>query len=310
MPHDPNATLEERIAEAIANAAGQGQRDTRPLLGGVPEDHVAVHEAEGPPTPGPIGPPAPQPDGTFIWSDGTVTATRNPSGRPVVARQPIYRQDDEWMPAGWTVERRARLQRALAQVGLLDGTVQVGRWTKTEADAFRDLLSYANTQGFTWEQAVRDGLENPDLFGQATDQPQEPGFVRLPFAPPDPAAVRASIRETARVVFGGAEDVELSDVEVDFLRGQYETLLRGEAEAEEANRLATLEAQRQAAETGRDVTPDLQPVPDAAARFTELFHERYKPKIDRLREIEEGDANRQLIQSNISRLMQYVTGRT
>lgn len=76
-------------------------------------------------------------------------------GQSLVGR-PGYTHDDANMPVGRPPEDIARLQQALIDAGLLNQNrmVAAGAWNAAEQTAFRKLLTFANLNNMTWQEAL------------------------------------------------------------------------------------------------------------------------------------------------------------
>lgn len=126
-----------QVPPGVEDASGSSGQQTLPQPIGVPygfaagaDAHIAAQGNHG--------------------SAGTGGPGSAPSARP-----PLYYEGDEYMGASRPPAQVAQLQRALARVGLLSGSILFGRWDDATRDAFAALLSLANRQGETWEQTLR-----------------------------------------------------------------------------------------------------------------------------------------------------------
>lgn len=229
MQPDEQPTQEEAIGAqinaAIAAAIGSAQIELPPLLGGVPEGYTALREYQ----PGSGMPP--------IRSGG-------------VAAPAQYREGDEFNPGGWTQERRARMQRMLADSGLLRTAYRSGFWGPESVSAYRALLSLANTQGMKDTETARLLASDPDLQKTLLDSDKEP------YLQPDPARAREDIRG----FFRSKLKRDVTDDELTPLFNEYMRLDR-----------ATYDVAVQ------DGVVEVDP----AARFSEFLTSRYRPEIDR-----------------------------
>lgn len=78
--------------------------------------------------------------------------------------------------AGLSAEDRANLQITLKQLGLIGRStpVTLGVWDSTSANAFKQVLAWANTTGTTWQQALADMQQS----GAAFDANSAPAQVK------------------------------------------------------------------------------------------------------------------------------------
>lgn len=231
----------------------------------------------------------------------------------IPGRPARFRQSDLTAIQSWPVEKRARLVLQMQKAGLVSPNVDPRYWNPKEfTKPLEEALAFANANG------IDDPFQAVGMYGVSqaeTTKQNRPtfNFVSRDFLPPDPAAVDASIRDLAKQMFQGT-DIELSDEEVQQLRGQFEGFLREQHFAAEQQRLSeehsSFDAKVASAEGRKvDVNVDAVPQVDAEARFRQLFEERMKPKTDAIEQMAVDDESRQVLAGSLGQVMQFATGR-
>lgn len=116
---------------------------------------------------------------------------------------PRYLNGDEFTPGSQSPEDVARLQRRLWQAGLLDDDFSVGVWDSASVRGYRALLTFANSSGLEWQEALaRYGemfdAETGGRFRPGDQAPEAPLPIRLT----NPADVRNTAENVARHLLG------------------------------------------------------------------------------------------------------------
>lgn len=112
-----------------------------------------------------------------------------------------YSEDDVLEPSTWgSPEKVGRLQHRLVNAGLLTGDFKFGYYDATTSAAYKELLTFATTQGITSTKAL---VEMHARRREAAEQgvPWEYGEGELAeseYAAPDPASVRQMVRQMYR----------------------------------------------------------------------------------------------------------------
>lgn len=101
--------------------------------------------------------------------------------------------------AGLSAEDRAELQLTLKELGLIGPKtrIRLGVWDSTSAEAFRQVLAWANTTGTTWRSALTDMMASGVAFGDLGGDGGDAGPL-----PTNSLDVQALGKETARDVQG------------------------------------------------------------------------------------------------------------
>jgi hypothetical protein len=314
MAHEPGheQTIEELLSGVGADPTGGGGTDLRDRIAQITAGVIASADAADANDPflGGVGEDFESTAGFRPTDSSEARAARDPrlGGTPAT-----FRSSDLERIAQWPIEKRSRLLLQMQKAGIVSPNVSPRFWTSEVTDALSGALSFANINGIT------DPFQAVATFGAqkaaAEDQAKPDfNFVGRDFLPPDSATVDEDIRGLAKKMFAGT-DIELSDDEVASLRGQFEGLLREQHFAEEQQRLSNeftaFEANAAAAE-GRPFhgTVDAVPQVDAAARFRNVFEERFQPELDAIDRINADDENRELTGSALSRVIQFATGRS
>lgn len=131
-------------------------------------------------------------------------------GAAIGGRQGIYRSTDVNLPLGKPPEDIARLQQALIAAGLLDSNkvVAAGTWGTAEQTAFRKLLTFANLNDLTWQDALSvytdaaaRGAATGSGYGSGSAEPQFQAQVT------NPDDLRLALKDaSAALRAGGAFD--------------------------------------------------------------------------------------------------------
>lgn len=150
-------------------ARNAGSRETPPPRGGSASETVAA----GPPPldqqeedkgPKPLGVPSdyrarPGAGTPGYYPHGFNYNTRSYGEGAPGGIKPRYNQGDEWRPASISPANMVEIQRALATAGLLDPDFRPGFWDRKSADAYSQVLEYANAAGITDQQALQQLAE-------------------------------------------------------------------------------------------------------------------------------------------------------
>lgn len=282
---------------------GGGGYDTgNTLIGGYAGDTVRLR-------------PGDVPGASAMTPQAQVDAFRREAQR---REESIYHDGDEYRELrNMTTEELARFQQKALSLGLASnvvfGTIDGGPSSGT-LGAMRTLMMMSNRERSTWNRKLLDvsraGGMADENGPRGGEQPRDPfRHVEQEYLPPDPAEVRNSIRDLAKQV---VPDIDLSDDEVDYLRGQFEGMGRQQFDAAEEQRMNDARAQYAAEDptaTGETIVTSEGVAPvNAAERFREFFEERYRPNIERREGIDETSERRQVTGGNLGQLMQIATG--
>lgn len=86
----------------------------------------------------------------------------------VVSRGPRYYDGAQWTPAAASPQSVAQIQRAMATAGLLSDFT-LGVWDSKTADAYAEVLTYANASGLDDQTALQQMVEAPRIdMGQGS----------------------------------------------------------------------------------------------------------------------------------------------
>lgn len=177
---------------------------------------------------------------TRQWgNEDLMPGARSPSTVP-----PRYFDGDQYLPRNLSPAEIWNIQQELASRGLLTTRFVKGTWDQPTANAYADILSYANQQGITDDQAMAQFLgsegyrvgPNGELIslGSGEGEVQDP----LPIRQTDPEQVKSIIRRSAIELLG----VGLNREEVDSMAASY-------AEMEAQRQRQMYEAQQTPGET-------------------------------------------------------------
>lgn len=120
---------------------------------------------------------------------------------------PRYFDGDEWIPAAWSPEKIADLQRSLIAAGLIDlsSTVRIGVYDDVTRSAFGGLLATSNGSGLSWTTALASVAAVTAKAGGA------PGEASLPVKLSNPDDLKAIFRKVAIDTLGqGYTDDQLN----------------------------------------------------------------------------------------------------
>lgn len=226
------------------------------------------------------------------------TGPKSPTANPAVAAAlesagistgsaPRFHDGDEWVPASLPAARIADLQAALAAAGVLKSKYRKGYWEGSSVEAYRNLLGFANAAG------ISDERHALTAWSQAEEVDATAAAKALPFRPPDPAAVRLTVRDAGRKLLGR----ELRDNETEILALQLSALMQQEHNADQ-----------QAAVAEAAGTPTAAPQVDAEAQFRELMETRYKPQIKLRTEQVETAGDRQFVGKSLRSISSMIGG--
>lgn len=211
------------------------------------------------------------------------TAVLGPDGQPVGA---TYRRGDENNPLSWTQERRGRLQRSLAEIGLLRGSFNSRLWGPDSAQAYAAVLATANRLGVDADAALEMLRADDQLRTDVVGGEREVG----PYLRPDPA----SVAKRVKTVFDDLLGREVTTDELPGLVAEYTSLDRQSYDQ-------SLDAG--ISPTGAEpVVDDVDP----AARFEAFIADRYKPELDMRRGGAEAAASRDNLIASIGSLDQLL----
>lgn len=250
---------------------------------------------------------------------------------PVAARYQEGMQDD---PAGWSTERRGRLQTELIRAGLLDPDAKFtfGDWGPSTRDAYAQLLAYANHAGLTDRQAARElqTIQTPELINAIADlRATSIAAAEAQLAPlPDLATLRDTIRQQVADFIGAdPTDEEMSvfltalDSDYQASREQQEALIAQQVDAELAAQngpripeqyqtglygSTTSPLEQQAAQIAQ-TTPAAPAAPERAidpeARLKEMVAERLAPQRDLLESTAADASQQRSIYAGVSQIL-------
>lgn len=219
-----------------------------------------------------------------------------PGGVPYAPGQepdPYYEGEEFDILRNLTTEDRVRLQQQLVAVGLASnvvyGEVDGGPSSGT-VGAMRSLLAMANRTGEKWESTLGRIATNPALQEEAQE------FEPKPFIRPDYATLAQEVKATFRNRLGRDPD----QYEMQQLTGEITGYYAQEHEA--ANEFAQIQHEQAN-------TPGVQPggsvgSVDPAARFAELFDQKYRHELDFVEDKEDAVLSRQVVESGASTLSQ------
>lgn len=289
----PDSEVEAMLSAAevtLAQAHGSGQVGItyEMLLGQTLADWEKKAEANAP---APIGVPrgftaqvtedAPEP--------ARLQGLFGAAGAPRVREQdPRYFIGDQIAPASLAPEEIVAIQKRLVEAGLLEtGKFYEGFWDDATTAAYETVLAYSNQRGTEWQDTLQDLIDNiPDELKEQQQQAaiadvfQEPAYMA-----PDYATLAQDVKGMFRSRLGRdpTED-ELREM-AGALSGSWKAAHDAAVAAARAefDMGQTLQEQAEAGEELPEATsPGTFTMVDPAARFAELFEQRFKPEIDRL----------------------------
>lgn len=104
-------------------------------------------------------------------SDGVLRRVTGIPGSKKQIKLEYYKTGHEGVPAVWSIERRAEMQRRLVNIGLLEpGSFAPSRWDAATAAAFKLLLTEANRAGTSYGLILEEyeGLAAQGLLGPSS----------------------------------------------------------------------------------------------------------------------------------------------
>lgn len=215
--------------------------------------------------------------------------------RPTSFAKPVqFYEGADWEPASRAPDRIAELQQAMADAGVLKTKYRKGVWDDESRAAYRDVLSHANATGLSPEQSIARWADGVDVEAEGEARTFDP----LPFRPPDPAAIRQSVKRAFKDILPR----DLRESEIDYLTSQAEAMMRQEHESKEGARRAEFDA----AGTGRPgaAVPEV----DAESRFRELLETRYKPQMDLVAAQDENVETRKFVGQSLRNMSSIIGG--
>lgn len=224
--------------------------------------------------------------------EGTPTTPMGPNvAGPAMpgSLSPRYKMGDELAPARWTPERRARLQRDLAEAGLLDAYLP-GVWDEASIDAYQSVLGLANINSTTADRVIEQYRSNPEL--RARDAAR---YSPKQYTVPDLDAIEQAVRKEVESTVGAAN---LSDDIYDELAMRLSSYYRDSVAQQQQMDREQFDRDQQAA---AGTTPDAPPVVeqmDPMAKFRSDLEERFAASIERSEEQEVGRMNRGLFEQS------------
>lgn len=76
-----------------------------------------------------------------------------------------YNQSDLTALSSLPADMMAALQQGLAAAGFLNGDFQLGAWSEKTANAYKNLLEFANMNQITWQEALQLAMNNTGSYG-------------------------------------------------------------------------------------------------------------------------------------------------
>lgn len=184
MPHNPSHRGSARAAGPPPPPAAEGTAGARSPLG-VPAGYTVEQ------------PIPPQFRGVASDVGSNILSPR--PGPDTMRMGPRYFSGDELLPASFSPEDIAEIQRDLAAAGLIGPRtrVRVGIWDETTRNAYKNLLETANVYGVSARDALAR-LASAPAVGGGEGEGRAPLRVRLPH----PDEVRQVAMVTARATLG------------------------------------------------------------------------------------------------------------
>jgi hypothetical protein len=172
-------TIDQQIRDALQSGpSGAAAGDRQPI--GVPQGYVGGKQP------------------TVGYGD---TLDENPEGHGL---QPArYFEGDELLPANLSPSDVAKLQKELADAGLLKGKFRLGFWDAASQKAYSEALAYANQTGTSIQRAIGDLKTHPE---QGDDKIRAPLVTKTS----SPEELRSTFRDVSRKLLGR----QLSDAEL------------------------------------------------------------------------------------------------
>lgn len=100
----------------------------------------------------------------YNYNTRTWGAGADPNAMSAVQMGPRYHEGDQGLPARYHPNTIIRLQERMHSVGLL-GSFRRGIWDLDSANAYKDLLAYANYRGISADQAIREMEQSAESTG-------------------------------------------------------------------------------------------------------------------------------------------------
>ncbi len=228
--------------------------------------------AGGPPTGGSQLPPIGVPQYLHDPATGaSVPFTAN-------GQDPKYFEGDEWVPASAPPGDIARLQRMMVEAGIIQkgAAYRVGIWDPTTRDAYKLVLAQSNATALTPQMVIQSWAQS------------KPEMHAAPYLKPDIASIKQDVKSVIKDRLGR----EVTEGELPALINEAFSLDRAGYDASVSNALSDT--------AGVQVDP--------AARFKEFIDSRYKPEIDRNREVVDLSQNRERLLGSIFSLDQQIAG--
>ncbi|KKL26888.1 hypothetical protein LCGC14_2390720, partial [marine sediment metagenome] len=241
--------------------------------------------------------------------------------------EPRYFEGDERAPQSLDGTVIARLQKRLVAAGLLnEDEYYAGYWTEVSWLAYKTALGVANTNGTDVSKAIDELIRT--LPQSIKDERDLDKFAEPPYLTPDYATLAQTVKRTMRNELGrdptAGELAQLTREMSGFAREQFDVLTERERIIFEGGKETVTpptltfgqplpEGQPPSLNLfGPRATPvgpqTLQNV-DPAARFQELFEQRFKPEIDRLDSLSEVRRNTNNVFASLRTMSSLVGGR-
>lgn len=265
------------IAYAKSQAGGSAAVGTgKPI--GVPEGYTTTRTF----TP-PAGYKAP------VGKDGKPLAEQA-QGFTTAAAPPQYFDGAQYSIANLDPVALSQLQEQMRNAGLLkDGYVSGFGGDPATIAAYTELLTEANTTGYTAAQTLQNRLAAPQVA--AAKAPKAP-YTAAAYLKPDPATLRENVRDLMKQVVG--PNREPTDAELDDLTGRLDSLDRQAYDASTAADHANYDASA-AGDPGGAVIANTDP----SARLADYLRTTYKPEIDMTKGTADLTANRDGLMGSI-----------
>lgn len=215
-----------------------------------------------------------------------------------------YMEGDEYRPAGWSVERIARLQRRMVKAGLMTSAFALGVWDQTSSDAYSYLLALSNQVGKEATGLLRRFEANP-LY-------EAPEFQAPAFLKPDKAALASSVEDAFEALFKREPTAREVAEYAKFLTQQYRKIYRREVEdARYAYELETMTGAERSLAVEDDSLPAPPPMEvasavDPGARLEERLEDDYEDELDLLARRETGARNVASLSDSFDKLLSQI----
>lgn len=138
------------------------------------------------------------PDDYTVTAPNRVGMTADALSRSTTTPPRYWTGDQNTLVRDLSPEDRGTLQVMMRQIGLISPTARLanGTWDTTSANAFKEILTWANVNGVTWREALQDMLSNSEQFGAL-----EPQGGDLPKVS-NPEDIKTVLRDTFREKVG------------------------------------------------------------------------------------------------------------